>query len=163
ITVVELVALAEIFGLPTESLIPKTRIVEQHLRDWAIRHADLEIDKIHAEAELAEIKDELAGAKALENAFRALQNYQATGDESEVADALDTIAMYAESCTDMTPTKLRIDVVAVLEDLSIHPALIEEAIKVADRADGGNQPTKLVRHVTVNTPFKPGRTGITHD
>uniref|UniRef100_UPI000480050C helix-turn-helix domain-containing protein n=1 Tax=Rhodococcus sp. UNC363MFTsu5.1 TaxID=1449069 RepID=UPI000480050C len=31
ITVVELVALAEIFGLPTESLIPKTRIVEQHL------------------------------------------------------------------------------------------------------------------------------------
>ncbi|MFC7448661.1 helix-turn-helix domain-containing protein [Rhodococcus daqingensis] len=161
VTAVELVALAHIFNVSTEELIPRARLVDEQVRTWLRQAGNLSVEVVSVEQELAELRAENDAATALWRAFTVLREYQASGRREGVSDALDDIAHYVESCTEGTPLGLRIDLVEVLRDMELPEELIAAGVEWAEVADDPRAadrivPTRLARYISKHAPFPFG-------
>lgn len=155
VTVVELLALGDIFAVPATTLMPERGVVEQELSNWTHRVESLDRQRIELEASLARLQDDIEGGTMIAAAFTTLRDYQQTGRSSGVYDALDELAQYAETLSDRTPITERIDYRAILRDLNVDPELIERALYDAEDPDSDSfiQYTRAARTIARELGF----------
>ncbi|NKR96223.1 helix-turn-helix domain-containing protein [Rhodococcus hoagii] len=153
ITVMELIALAQVFDVPEESLLPESNAVEKAFSYWMRQIEELAqyLDLLKAREETS--KEELAQATILASSLAALQNYQQDGNETEVADALSTLGDFADEQDAEAPKGARIDFLALLRDIGIHGDLIEQALAASTSGDDGVSFAKVGRYVSLHQPF----------
>lgn len=154
ITVVEILALARIFYVDPASLLPQSGTIEEHLWNWGFHQGELQADKEELEAKLVAVTNDLDGTDMILGALNILHRYQRTGDETKVGNALEDIASYCESCTESTLPIFRVDIVQLLEDLSIDQELIRQAVEWGETGDDGVLPSRVVRYVINHHPFE---------
>ena len=155
VTVVELLALGDIFAVPATTLMPERGIIEQELSNWLYRTEVLSHQKDEIETSLNQVTADIENSTYISAAFVALRDYQQTGDTTQVYAALDTLGSYAETLTERTPLAERIDYPAILRDLGFDPTLIERALTEAEDpdTDGFVQYTRAARTVARELGF----------
>ncbi|ORL06458.1 helix-turn-helix domain-containing protein [Prescottella equi] len=152
ITVMELMALAQVFGVPEESLLPERDAVEKALSHWlgVVEELGVYIEALRHRQ--ASSKEDLAQATIVASALAALQNYQDDGNETEVAYALSVLGDFADEQGSGAPANSRVDFVALLRDIGISGDLIDRAIEAASD-EGRVSFAKVGRYVSLHQPF----------
>ncbi|BCN57134.1 helix-turn-helix domain-containing protein [Prescottella equi] len=153
ITVMELIALAQVFDVPEESLLPESDAVEKALSYWMRQVEECGLYLEVLKARQATSKDELAQATILASALAALRNYQQDGNDTEVAYALSVLGDFADEQGGDSPVGARIDFLSLLRDIGIGGDLIEQAVAAAGSDDETVSYSKVGRFVSLHHPF----------
>lgn len=128
LTVNELIALADIFGVSEQSLISRRGPIDVAAANWQNREQDCSHRLKVARVELRHVESEYAYTVRMASALLHLQEYTAgSGDADSVAEALQIIALYIDDLPETTPLRDRIDLPEILSQLGVDAQTVKDA------------------------------------
>lgn len=156
LTVNELIALADIFGVSEQSLISRRGPIDIAAANWQNREQDCLHRLNVARVELQQIEGEYEFTVRMASALMHLQEYTSGGcDADTVAEALQVVSQFTDSYTASTvrpmPIRDRIDITEVLVQLGVDAETIKKA---AAQSITGSQ-TSIVLYVLEHHDFTP--------